>query len=146
MSNKAFWDLVKPFLSNKGGLTCNEISLVNGDRIVTDDHALCELFNDYYINIVENISGKKPCKVDEAKAIDDDRKIVELILDKYKNHPSILAIAQNTECSFQTFSFHEVSTKDVWLQLKMIDGRKFTGVDNSHRNLFVWPVMNWLSL
>ena len=29
MSNKAFWDLVKPFLSNKGGMTGNEISLVN---------------------------------------------------------------------------------------------------------------------
>ena len=128
MSNKAFWDLVKPFLSNKGGLTGNEVSLVNGDRIVTDDHELCEHFNDHYINIVENISGKKPCKVDEAEAIDDDRKIVKLILDKYRNHPSILAIAQNTEHSLQTFSFHEVSTKDVWLQLKMIDGRKSTGV------------------
>ena len=108
MSNKAFWDLVKPFLSNKGGLTGNEISLVNGDRIVTDD---------------------QPCKIDEDKAIDDYRKIVKLILDKYKNHPSILAIVQNTERSFQAFSFHEVSTKDVWRQLKMIDARKSTGVD-----------------
>ena len=64
MSYKAFWDLVKPFLSNKGGMTGNEISLVNGDRIVTDDLELCEVFNYYYINIVENISGKKPCKID----------------------------------------------------------------------------------
>ena len=50
---------MKKFLSNKGGLTGNEISLVNGDRIVTDDHELLELFTEYYINIVENMSGKK---------------------------------------------------------------------------------------
>ena len=56
-------------------------------------------------------------------------KIVKLILDKYKNHPSILAIVQNTERSLQNFSFYEVSTKDVWRQLKMIDARKSTGVD-----------------
>ena len=128
-SNKAFWDLVKPFLSNKGGMAGNEISLVNGDRIVTDDLELCEVFNDYYINIVENISGKKPCKIDEANSIDDDREIVRLILDKYKNHPSIVAMVQSTERTFQTFSFNEVSTKDVWVQLKMLDGRKSTGVD-----------------
>ena len=128
MSNKAFWDLVKPFLSNKGGLTGTEISLVNGGRIVTDDHELCEMFNDYYINIVENISGKKPCSIDEANSI-DDREIVRLILDKYKDHPSILAIVQDTERTFETFSFNEVTTKDVWLQLKMLDGRKSTGVD-----------------
>ena len=69
MSNKAFWDLVKPFLSNKGGMTGNEISLVNGVRIAADDHELCEVFNDYYINIVENISGKKPRKIHEANSM-----------------------------------------------------------------------------
>ena len=37
MSNKEFWDLVKPFLSNKGGLTSSDISLVRNDTIVTDD-------------------------------------------------------------------------------------------------------------
>ena len=142
MSNKAFWDLVKPFLSNKGGMTGNEISLVNDDRIVTDDLELCEVYNDYYINIVENISGKKPCKIDEANSIDDDREIVRLILDKYKNHPSIVAIVQNTERTFHTFSFNEVSTKDVWVQLKTLDGRKSTGVDQIPTNSFVWPVMN----
>ena len=78
---------------------------------------------------MENISGKKPCKIDEANSIDDDREIVSLIFDKYKNHPSILAIVQDTERTFQTFSFKEVSTKDVWLQLKIFDGRKSTGVD-----------------
>ena len=129
MSNKAFWDLVKPFLSNKGVLAGTDISLVKDDKIVTDDHDLCEIFNDYYINIVESTSGKKPSSIANANLVDDDREIVRLILDKYKDHPSILAIVQDPEHTFQSFSFNEVTARDVWLQLKMLDGSKSTGVD-----------------
>ncbi len=60
MSNKEFWDLVKPFLSNKGALTSSDISLVKHETIVTDDKELTEIFNDHYVNIVEKPSGKKP--------------------------------------------------------------------------------------
>ena len=129
MSSKAFWDLVKPFLSNKGGLTGTDISLVKEDRIVTDDHDLCEIFNDYYINIVENTSGNKPSNIADTVSTSDDREIVRLILDKYKDHPSILAIVRDPEHILETFSFKEVLTRDVWLQLKRLDGSKSTGVD-----------------
>ena len=37
MSNKAFWDLVIPFPSNKGVLVGTDVSLVKDDNIVTDD-------------------------------------------------------------------------------------------------------------
>ena len=43
MSNKEFWDLVNPFLSNKGGLASSDISLVMNDIIVTDDQKLTEI-------------------------------------------------------------------------------------------------------
>ena len=97
MSNKAFWDLVKSFLSNKGVLAGADTSLAKDDKIVTDDHDLCEISNDHYINIVENTSGKntsgkKPSRTANANSIDDDREIFRLILEKYKDHPSILAI------------------------------------------------------
>ena len=129
MSNKAFWDLVKPFRSNKGVLAGTYISQIKDDKIVTDDHDLCEIFNDYYINIVENISGKKPSSIANANSIDDDREIVRLILDKHKDHQSMLAIVQDPEHTFQSFSFNEVTARDVWLQLKILDGGKLTGVN-----------------
>ena len=99
---------VKPFLSNKGVLAGTDISLIKDDKIVTDDHDLYEIFNDYYINIVENTSGKKLSSIANANSIDDDREIVRLILDKYKDHQSILAIVQNPEHTFQCFSFNEI--------------------------------------
>ncbi len=131
MSNKAFWDLVKPFLSNKGGLTTTDISLVKNDRIVTDDLDLCKIFNDYYINIVENSPGKKPSNIADSISTSDDREIIRLIIEKYRAHPSILAISQDFQRSFETYSFKEVSTRDVWVHLKRLDGSKSTGVDQN---------------
>ena len=61
VSNRAVWNLVKPFLSNKGGLASNDIALIKKNEIVTDDQKLTEIFNDHYINIVEKSNGTKPC-------------------------------------------------------------------------------------
>ena len=108
VSNLAFWNLVKPFLSNKGGLASSDIALVKDNEIVTDDQKLTEIFNDHYINIVEKSSGTKPCNIADTAAVDDDRQIVRLILEKYKNHPSVLAIIQNPDNEFHSFSFDEV--------------------------------------
>ena len=58
ISNSDFWNLVKPFLSNKGGLVGDDISLVHNNQIVTDDSELTEIFNNHYINIVEKTVDK----------------------------------------------------------------------------------------
>ena len=73
LSNQAFWGLVKPFLSNKGALVGSDISIVKNGTIITDDQDLSEIFNEYYVNIVENTIGKKPCGVADTTDIDDDR-------------------------------------------------------------------------
>ena len=60
MSNKEFWDLVEPYLSNRGGLSDNNITFIKDQKIITDEPTLCQLFNDHHINIVQNSSGRKP--------------------------------------------------------------------------------------
>ncbi len=60
---------------------------------------------------------------------DDDREIIRLILEKYKNHPSILAIIQNPEQDFNLFSFREVEVYQVREHLRSLDGKKSTGED-----------------
>ena len=40
LSNQDFWNLVKQFLSNKGGLHNNDITLVKEDRIIFEDKEL----------------------------------------------------------------------------------------------------------
>ena len=108
VSNRVFWNLVKPFLSNKGGLAGSDISLLKNNRIVTEERELVEIFNDHYINIVETSSGVKPYKIADALSTDDDRQIIGLILENYKDHLSISAINQNSTSNSSSFSFHEV--------------------------------------
>ena len=129
LSNKEFWNFVKPFLSNKGALASSDISLVKNDTVITNDQELTEIFNDHYVNIVEKSSGKKPVNLANDTGISGDRQIVRLILDKYKNHPSVLAIIQNPEQVLNTFSFHEIGNQEVIELLKSLDGRKSTGED-----------------
>ena len=90
---------------------------------------MVEIFNDHYINIVEKSSGVKPCKIADTLSPDDDRQIIGLILDKYKDHPSISAINQNSTSNFNSFSFHEVEVCQVRKQIKSLDGRQSTGED-----------------
>ena len=49
MSNKEFWNLVKPFPSNKGGLAENDIMLVTDEKFVTNELELSEVFNNHYV-------------------------------------------------------------------------------------------------
>ena len=88
-----------------------------------------EAFNTYYVKIVENTNGKKPCDVSETTDIDNDRAIFRLILYNYKNHPSVLAIKQNSDCNSQTLSIKEVEAMDIALSLKNLDAKKSTGDD-----------------
>ena len=129
MSNKEFWDLVKPHLSKRGGLSDNNITLMKDQKIFTDKPTLCQLFNDHYINIVQNSSGRKPLNVADTTDLEDDRDIVELILEIYKNHPSILAIIEHRGFVSEYFSFNEVTSKEVREIVKPLDCRKSMGED-----------------
>ena len=77
VSNKSFWNTVKPFISNKGTLSNDNIiiesadditpKVKNGDLVsikakdeIRDEHILGEMFNNHYINIAEKSSGIAP--------------------------------------------------------------------------------------
>ena len=54
---------------------------------------------------------------------------MRLILQKYQNHPSILAIIQNPENNFNSFSFLEAEVCQVWQQIRSLKDRELTGED-----------------
>ena len=70
-----------------------------------------EIFNDHYINLLEKSSGKKPTSLAKDTGISDDRQVVRLIIEKYKNHTSILAIIQKPEPVMEGFTFQEAENK-----------------------------------
>ena len=108
MTNKAFWKITKPFLTNKGSTVNNNIQLVENGRIINDDEDVAKTFNEHYINIVENTTGKPPTTVADSNLQENDKSNVEKIIKTYEHHPSIVKIRENlpnNEIKFSIFQF-----------------------------------------
>ena len=55
---KKFWDSVTPFLNDKGSHGNENYSLIEDGKLITVEGRVSEIFNDHYINIVENLTGE----------------------------------------------------------------------------------------
>ena len=63
-NNKAYWNTIKPFLTNKGFLTSDSISLTKENETITDKKTITHSFNTHYVNIVKN-HQVKPLRYNE---------------------------------------------------------------------------------
>ena len=63
MSDKKFWNTVEPFLTSKGFLHDDNISIDINGNIVEDEKKLTKEFNSYYTNIAKTTSGKTQMKL-----------------------------------------------------------------------------------
>ena len=144
MSNRKFWNTVKPFLTSKGFLHNDNISIDINGNIVEDEQKLTKEFNLYYINTAEitsgkppmtsenNLdyitSGKPPMKSENNLDYINDSLITKQIIEKYKNHPSIKAI-QDTFPVKKQFKIEEAKFEQVNKILRNMNSRKATGLD-----------------
>ena len=65
-NNKAFWNRSKPFLTNKGFLTSDSISLTKENETITEKKTITHSFNTHYVNIVKN-HQVKPLRYNEIQ-------------------------------------------------------------------------------
>ena len=65
-NNKAYWNTIKPFLTNKGFLTSDSISLTEENETITDKKTITHSFNTHYVNIVKN-HQVKPLRYNEIQ-------------------------------------------------------------------------------
>ena len=129
MENKFFWQIVKPFLTDKNSITNQAIMLNQQASIVTDEKEIATIFNEHYINIVETTTGIKPLALNEKEV---DTQIFQ-ILKKYENHPSILEIRKQSilanKDNPQVFSFKEVNETEILKLIKEMKIDTSTGMD-----------------
>ena len=92
VTNRNFWKIMKPFLSNKGHLENVDIMLNHNSKIVCNDHELVKVFNEHYINIIEKSGGEKPTNITEEYSFENVKEATEIICNSYINHPRILKI------------------------------------------------------
>ena len=131
VTNNAFWNFGKPFLTNKSCHTQNDIMLIDNGKVIVEESDLVETFNDHYINIVEKSSGQKPCNfVSDANSLEDDV-VIDAIVQQYSNLPSILKIREifDNSRTVEHFQFNNVTISEIYKLLKNIDDKKATGTD-----------------
>ena len=88
VTNRNFWKIMKPFLSNKGHLENVDIMLNHNSKIVCNDHELVKVFNEHYINIIEKSVSEKSINITKEYSFDNDKQMIEIICNSYKNHPA----------------------------------------------------------
>ena len=127
---KSFWNAVKPFVSNKGVISNENIIIkaqkeeqikfkdlenephIDANELIKDDKVLVELLNNHYINIEEETSGLAPNCIGNPQNPNLDKSTILDIINKYKDHPSITKV-KDLGISKISFEFSEATTEDV---------------------------------
>ena len=97
-----------PYLSNRGHEIDEDILLLEKGQIERDRKKVGDLFNDHYINIIENSTGKKVDAFDFNK----ENYIIEEICEHYSSHESILKIKEQMRIDqIENFKIKEATEK-----------------------------------
>ena len=126
VDNKKFWQNVKPSFTDKTKNIQN-ITLVEGDVIISETQEVVNTFNDFFANAVKNLNI-----VENANNICNNNHIIDPVLkavNKYILHPSIIQIRNNVDTS-KHFNFTAVSSDEVLIEIKKLDSSKATSFKN----------------
>ena len=121
VDNRKFWKKVKPFISDKHN-THSKITLIENENIIDNTTELCEMFANFFANIVPNLKieeWKSKNNLNTTEVVDFTEKSIE----RYKNHPSIQAI-QNNPKNKAKFILKPVTILEVFGAIKTLDSSK----------------------
>ena len=129
---KEFWKIIKPFLTNTGFLSGNEITIIQNDKVITEKKILAEKFKNYYTNIVERSCGVRPTELNLVNnSLNENESVIDAITWHFRNHPSITEI----KCKFMFAQSNADSSPSytnpshVAFLLKSLDIKKVSGLD-----------------
>ena len=117
-TSRDFWITIQPFMSDKHENKGRHISILEDNRIISNDNEVCNVFNDFFVNMASNLS--EPCHIKDIPT--------EQLIDYYDDHPSIRMIRQRC-CAESAFRFEKVSPTQVLLKLKGLKTNKAYGYD-----------------
>ena len=89
--------------------------------MISEDEAVAEVFNKFFINIVPNLKICPNNNYDTDFVVTNDQ--VTNVLDKFRNHPSIVMIKSKRKID-QCFSFGPVTYDDILNKISNLDTAK----------------------
>ena len=121
---KQFWQSISPFITNKGTHGNEEFILEEKGKIIKDPREISEIFNKYYINIVEKTTGNPPISVPLLNSGD----LVDNILNYYESHTSIVSI--KNKHNGKSLKIPLATEDQIYDIINSLDTKKATGIDN----------------
>ena len=130
--NRKFWKTVAPLFSEKH-FCSNKITLLEGDKIISEDAEVAKKFNNYFSNVVNklNIEGFETDYI-FIPELDNISNIIE----KFKSHPSIQKIKENINIEAK-FHFENISEPMVQKQIASLNKKKPTTFNNIPTRILV---------
>ena len=124
-NNKLFWKTIKPFFSEKTHRN-EKITLVDKEKIISDDSNVADTFNTYFSNAVKdlNINGYQNDYI-----FDKDKSYIENCVSKFKNYPSIIKITEKND-SLESFSFSPCNISQMYEKIITLNKNKPTTENN----------------
>ena len=130
MNNRAFWNAMKPLVTNKGISCSGVITLEEKGVLISDEKDLAEIFNNHYINIVESTTGSSPAALENPSDPKQDMNTVLKIIEFYKESPVICKIKDHmNSIACPSFSFPSATKAEINDIFKNLDVKKKTGND-----------------
>ena len=118
--NKLFWKMVKPSFTDKT-LKDERITLVEKDKVVSDESKLVEIFSKYFGNIIQNLGIDGLTNTSS----DNDAVTIRKAIEKYRYHFSIKVIRENID-TINNFSFDLINPECISKILNNLDTSKAT--------------------
>ena len=119
--NRKFWQIVKPFLSEKIK-SREKITLVKNEEIISNDVEVANTLNNYFSNVVKNLKTPEKFVTDSLPQSLSRHQILNAVL-KYKNHPSMHVIKKFSQ-RFSSFYFSHVDKNTVLKEIKKLNFSK----------------------
>ena len=127
VDDKHFWRTVKPFFLGKNRVK-NKITLIEEKtKIVSDNNLETETFNKFFANIGPSLGLQ--CKDDLLANVEHIHDPLEEIIEKFKQHLSIIAIMKYKPNKF-SFSFSRVAKQSIESLIITLDSSKTIQKDN----------------
>lgn len=114
MKNKKFWETIPSFLTSNRIISVNEISHLEGQKVVNDESKVVKILHVSYINVVEKFSWIKPTS-DLEQGNTGLSTAIDIAVERYSSYPSI---KKNNFKHFNPFSFQKASNKNVQKLIK----------------------------
>ena len=127
--NRTFWKTVKPFLTDKTNKT-SRITLIEEERVISQDHLIVKTFNKYFINIpIKNMPKNQEYEIFDTS----EENPVSSIIKKYQNHTSIKLI--KTKNKSKTFRFRKTNTNEIKKFIEKLDPKKSSQKSDMSSNI-----------